>query len=64
MTEEFWPPRRQIKAPQNKDASEKSEDVGGNWRGCLRDRQPKSCEEASIRVGTCNSYQSFLTGQT
>ena len=49
-TEEFWPPRRQKKTPQ-KDASEKSEDVGGNWRGRLRDRQPKSCEDTLHKSG-------------
>ena len=51
VTEEFWPLRRQKKAPQKKDSSEKSEDVGGNWRGCLQDRQPKSCKDALHKSG-------------
>jgi len=35
MTEEFWPPWRQRKAPLNKDVSKRPEDTGGKWRGYL-----------------------------
>jgi len=51
VTEEFLPPRRQRKAPLNKDVSERPEDTGKKWRGCLRARLPKLCEDALHKSG-------------
>ena len=64
VTEEFWPPRWQKKVPQNKDASEKQKMWEGIGEDAYETDSLSRARTSSIRAGICNSYQSFLTGQT